>query len=100
MPKLNHANTLSIRSGSRLVLDATGSSDPDGDNLSFRWYHYPEAGSLKTPIKMEHADNLHRRGFVAPHVTKAETAHFILEVTDKGSPALTRYQRVVITIEP
>jgi hypothetical protein len=99
-PNLRHANSVTVRSGERFVLDATGSTDPDGDSLSFRWYHYPEAGSWKTPIKLENADNLHRRGFTAPQVTKPETAHFILEVTDKGSPALTRYQRVVVTIEP
>jgi hypothetical protein len=100
VPRLRHANTLTVRSGARLVLDATGSEDPDGDSLSFRWYHYPEAGSFKTPIKIEGADNLHRRGFTAPQVTKPETAHFILEVTDKGTPALTRYQRVIVTITP
>ncbi len=100
VPKLRHANVITLRSGSRFVLDATGSEDPDGDNLSFRWYHYPEAGSFRTPIKLDHADNLHRRAFVAPAVTKPETAHFILEVTDKGTPALTRYQRVIVTITP
>jgi hypothetical protein len=100
VPKLRHANALAVRSGSRLVLDATGSADPDGDSLSYRWYHYPEAGSIKTPIKMENADNLHRRAFIAPPVTKPETAHFILEVTDKGTPALTRYQRVIVTVTP
>jgi hypothetical protein len=100
VPRLRHANDLTVRSGSRLVLDATGSEDPDGDSLSFHWYHYPEAGSFKTPIKLENADNLHRRAFVAPPVTQPETAHFILEVTDKGTPALTRYQRVVVTITP
>jgi hypothetical protein len=100
VPKLRHTNALAVRSGSRLVLDATGSADPDGDSLSYRWYHYPEAGSFKTPIKMENADNLHRRAFIAPQVTKPETAHFIFEVTDKGTPALTRYQRVIVTITP
>jgi hypothetical protein len=100
VPKLRHANALTVRSGSRFVLDATGSEDPDGDSLSFRWYHYPEAGSWKTAIKLENADNLHRRAFVAPAVTKPETAHFILEVTDKGTPALTRYQRVIVSITP
>lgn len=33
----------------------------------------------------------------APVVSKAETAHFIVQVTDKGSPALTRYRRVIVT---
>jgi hypothetical protein len=100
VPRIRHDNALTVRAGSRVMLDATGSEDPDGDSLSFRWYHYPEAGSFRTPIKLDHADNLHRRGFTAPPVTKPETAHFILEVTDKGTPALTRYQRVVVTITP
>jgi hypothetical protein len=27
-----------------------------------------------------------------------DTIHLILEVTDKGTPALTRYQRVIATV--
>jgi hypothetical protein len=98
--RLRHGNAITVRAGDRFTLDAGGSSDPDGDSLSFRWYHYPEAGSWRQPIEMPGADNLHRRAFVAPKVSKRETAHFILEVTDKGTPALTRYQRVIATIDP
>ena len=100
VPRLRHSNTIIVQAGSRFVLDAGGSSDPDGDSLSYRWYHYPEAGSWKTPIEMDGAENLYRRAFVAPRVTKRETAHFVLEVTDKGAPPLTRYQRVIVTISP
>lgn len=100
IPRLNHANTVTVQSGVRFTLDARGSSDPDGDSLSYRWYHYPEAGSWKTPIALNGADNLWRRSFVAPKVSQPETAHFILEVTDKGTPALTRYQRVIVTFSP
>jgi hypothetical protein len=49
---------------------------------------------------MDGAENLYRRAFVAPRVTKRETAHFVLEVTDKGAPRLTRYRRVIVTIAP
>jgi hypothetical protein len=97
---MRHGDDVNLRAGERFWLDAGGSSDPDGDSLSFRWYQYPEVGSWKTPLVMIGADNLHRRGFVAPSVTKRETIHFILEVTDKGVPALTRYQRVIVTIDP
>ena len=31
---------------------------------------------------------------------KGETIHIICEVTDAGTPPLTRYQRVVVTVEP
>ncbi|MEO6850150.1 MAG: hypothetical protein ABI203_10925 [Mucilaginibacter sp.] len=34
---------------------------------------------------------------VAPIVDKKETAHFILKVTDKGTPHLSRYKRIIVT---
>ncbi|NJL76498.1 MAG: hypothetical protein HC892_17275 [Saprospiraceae bacterium] len=33
-----------------------------------------------------------------PVADKEETAHFILEVTDKGEPSLSRCKRVVVAI--
>jgi hypothetical protein len=33
-------------------------------------------------------------------VDKEVTAHFILRLTDKGSPQLSRYKRVIVTITP
>jgi hypothetical protein len=100
VPRLRHADRLTVKSGERVVLDADGSSDPDGDSLSYRWFQYPEAGSWKTPIPLQFADNLYRRSFIAPQVQRRESAHFILELTDKGTPALTRYRRVIVDIDP
>lgn len=100
VPVLDHAAHLTIKSGRTFELSATRSSDPDGDSLSYLWFNYPEAGSLTTPIAINGAENVNRVYATAPTVTKPETAHFILAVTDKGSPPLTRYQRIVVTIEP
>jgi hypothetical protein len=36
----------------------------------------------------------------APKVTKPETLHFILRVTDKDAPALSRYSRIIVTVNP
>jgi hypothetical protein len=38
--------------------------------------------------------------FTAPAVDRPATIHFILEVTDKGSPALTSFARTIITVVP
>jgi hypothetical protein len=89
-----------VKSGAGFVLDAAGSTDPDGDSLSYHWFNYAEAGTLTTPIPSQGAENFRRVHFAAPIVTKTETAHFILAVSDKGQPSLTRYRRVIVTIEP
>ncbi|MGB3143909.1 MAG: nucleoside hydrolase-like domain-containing protein [Maribacter sp.] len=100
VPKLIHPDEIEVKSGENFTLDAFDSTDPDGDGLSFLWYHYPEAGSYKKPISVNGAENVHMAYFTAPEVSKKETAHFILKLTDKGTPALSRYKRVIVTITP
>ncbi len=91
---------ITVRSGEKFSLAAGKVTDPDGDNLSYLWFHYPEAGSYKKQIRIDSAENLKTVYVVAPSVGKEETAHFILKVSDKGSPRLSRYKRVVVTIVP
>jgi hypothetical protein len=38
--------------------------------------------------------------FTAPKVKDRCTIHLILEATDNGSPALTAFERVIVTIIP
>jgi len=97
---LSHPEKIILKSGQGYNLDAFESSDPDGDNISFLWFNYLEAGSYQHEIKIEGAENAHNAYIVMPQVEKEETAHFILKVTDKGQPALSRYKRVVVTIVP
>lgn len=90
---------ITVRSGEYFVLDGTGAVDPDGDSLSYLWFQYPEAGSYKEPVDLG-AENVYRIAVKAPRVDKPETTHFILSVTDKGQPPLTRYTRVIVHIVP
>lgn len=97
--RLAHSDRLTVKSGDPVVLSALGTTDPDGDSLSYWWFQYPEAGTLASPIALSAAENLYAIGFTAPAVQRPEQVHFILRVTDKGTPALSRYRRVVVTIE-
>ena len=100
VPVLNHPEKMHVKSGEGFGLNANGSWDPDGDNLSYLWFNYPEAGTYKDLIKIDSAKNVRGIWIKAPIVEKEETVHFILKVSDKGSPALSRYKRVIITISP
>ena len=91
---------ITVKSGESFSLDASGTTDPDGDNLSYLWFNYPEAGSYKKLIDIVGAEDLYRVMVRFPNVEKKETAHFILKVTDKGKPALSRYKRVIVNIIP
>jgi hypothetical protein len=91
---------LTAKAGQGLWLDASDSYDPDGDSLTYHWFNYPEAGTLDEPIEMGWAVNQPGVYFTLPEVTSRQFAHFILAVSDKGEPALTRYARVIVTIAP
>lgn len=96
---LNHANELTVKSGSQVVLSGKG-SDPDKDNLSYKWLFYKEVGSLNANSFVLTNSTAEEIKFTAPSVSQAKTMHFILEVTDNGTPALTRYKRVIVNVLP
>ena len=98
--------------GKPVVLDASASHDPDGQNLRFHWFHYAEAeatGLNAAAVEIAGAETA--AATVTPTAvcrpawlplgrpcSGAGTAHIILEVTDDGAPKLTSYRRIILTI--
>ncbi|MDC6366190.1 MULTISPECIES: DUF1593 domain-containing protein [Flavobacteriaceae] len=100
VPVLSGEDHITVESGGGVFLDASNSYDPDGDNISYLWFNYTEAGTLEKEVRIGGSENSHTAYFKVPEVTKKETIHYILKVTDKGAPALSRYKRIIIDIVP
>lgn len=101
VPKLAHPDSFSIKSGEQFHLNADGSYDPDGDSMSYLWFQYQEAGTYPALASFRpYSANLYNLPVTAPQVDKPQTIHFILQVKDKGTPNLTRYKRVIVTVLP
>src|SRR4030042_51648 len=78
VPKVNGPEEFTVKSGEIFKLDADGTYDPDGDNLNFLWFQYPEAGTFKTPAGFGFlAENLYNvHTITAPQVDAPRTIHF------------------------
>ncbi|HUL75764.1 MAG TPA: DUF1593 domain-containing protein [Vicinamibacteria bacterium] len=102
---------LDAQVGRPVTLDAAGTTDPDGNRLTFTWFFYPEAGTgipgqpvfarrppadVPPRVVIENAKS--PRGTVAPKL--AGIAHVILAVEDDGAPRLTSYRRVILNVMP
>jgi hypothetical protein len=89
---------VNAKAGELLQFNASDSSDPDEDALSFKWYRYGEADSFDGEIEFSHAQKT-KLEITLPEDISASDVHIILEVKDNGSPALTSYRRIIIQVE-
>jgi hypothetical protein len=110
VPKLGHAARLTAKSGQRVDLSAEGTTDPDGDAVSYEWFYYNEASTFPLssarsgqPLEIKNFDQ-QKAWFNVPNTRVMAPGtgdmHIILAVTDHGTPRLTRYQRVIVSVIP
>lgn len=83
------------RQGSSVELDASASSDPDDDELTFRWWVLSAAGTLAEDVDILNSSNA-KATVAVPSESAGKTFHVICEVTDDGTPRLTGYRRIIL----
>lgn len=98
VPRVKGDRTRVAKTGETLTLDASDSSDPDGDALTFTWEIYPNDLSPAL-ISIQDADRSLAR-LTPPAVDHPTVVPVLLTVTDAGHPRLTRHDRILLRIEP
>jgi hypothetical protein len=112
--------------GEPVTLDASRTTDPDGNRVTFNWFFYPEAGSgipghpVAARLRVGGGGNQAEGGIPSaaaegprqppPRATIDDAdravatatlrtpgiAHIILVVQDDGTPSLTAYRRIIL----
>ena len=95
--ELKHEKDLTAEAGETINLQGVV-NDPDGDEVSFKWWQYVEAGTYGSDVKIENDNTTNAKVLIPEDAVTGRSIHIILEVKDNGSPALTRYNRIIITI--
>lgn len=86
-----------VKAGSSIVLNANGSTDPDGNSLTYKWYVYSEPSSYKGEVNIE-GMNKGKCDVHIPTDAIGKNIHIILELTDIAKPPLTVYRRIVLNV--
>jgi hypothetical protein len=86
---------VNARAGTELTFSAEGSSDPDGNKITFSWEPYPEASNYKLAPRINWADQQTAR-IIIPE--ESGELHILLIARDNGEPSLTTYRRAIIHI--
>ncbi len=95
---LKNAAILSAKPNKTIKLKGKA-TDPDGNQLTYKWWQYEEVGTYKGKVTIDNADKAKASLTMPKDIKQGETVHIILEVTDGKATPLTRYQRVILTGE-
>lgn len=102
----NHAPTIVVKGGNKRLGKAGASidvrfklTDPDKNKVSTKLWQYQEVGTGKGKVTIASKRNTSATIVLPGEARSGDTYHIIVEGTDNGIPALTRYQRLVITVK-
>ncbi len=96
---LNSNKCFEVSPGEIIKLNVAKSYDPDNDSLSYYWWQYHEADRYTGTIEIKNSDKKKITIEIPADAQTGENIHLICNVSDDGTPSLTRYCRVIMTIK-
>jgi hypothetical protein len=84
------------KAGEQVTLSAAGSSDSDSEKIGYRWFIYLEPSDLADDVVLASMEGV-VTSFTMPRNDMA-AVHVVLQVSDNGSPPLSVFRRVVVSI--
>jgi hypothetical protein len=96
--KIEGPQAIEAHPGSTVRL-AAQVSDPDHNVVRVQWWQYNDAGTYPGDIVLSRPASLTTTFRVPEDAQPGQTIHVLIEATDDGTPPLTRYQRVIVTIQ-
>lgn len=101
----NHVPVVAVRTGGRVSARAGETvrlegvvSDPDGNAVTVRWWRWKDVDTYPGDVSIAQPTALVTQVTVPNDALPGQTIQLVLEATDDGTPALTRYQRVVVLV--
>jgi hypothetical protein len=103
----NHEPSVMIRGSSRIsarpgeMIRLRGvASDSDGNAVTVKWWQWKAVDTCAGQVTLSNPTSLATSMEIPADATAGQMIHLILEATDNGTPALTRYQRIIISVTP
>lgn len=84
----------SPKAGSQVTLDASKTTDPDGNNLKFNWWIQADAGSYSGKVNIAGSSS-NTATVDIPADSAGKNFHVVCEVTDDGTHNLSAYRRII-----
>ena len=101
----NHEPSVSLRGSARVAARAGDTvrlegivSDPDGNAVAVKWWRWKDVDTYPGDVSLSAPTALATSLRVPADAVAGQTIQLVLEATDDGRPALTRYQRVVVNV--
>ena len=101
----NHEPRVAIRGSARIaarpgetVRLEGAASDPDGHAVRVRWWRWQDVDTYPGQVTLAAPTALATTLRIPADAAAGQTIHLVLEATDDGTPALTRYGRVTVAV--